>query len=71
MTKIFNEKGGCNEDCLHCPFPDCYKPAYNLDRKNNARVIPREVTAVSQGKRYTLELGKYGGAHPNISKSWW
>lgn len=25
--RMFVKNGGCNEDCLNCPYPDCYKPA--------------------------------------------
>lgn len=28
--KIFRRRGGCNEDCFHCKYPDCYKPDYTL-----------------------------------------
>lgn len=34
MTKIFIKKGGCNEDCFNCKYPDCYKPSYMMKKEN-------------------------------------
>lgn len=32
MNKIFKSQGGCKEDCFNCPFPDCYKPAQEMEK---------------------------------------
>ena len=60
MTKVAKKFKGCNEDCLNCPYPDCYKPTYFID---------------NQGKRqahmYTLELGGVGKNMPNISRKFY
>jgi hypothetical protein len=61
---------GCNEDCFNCPYPDCLKPAQKMNRENNYRPI-RRISGESQARMFTVELGKMGGATPNISRSWW
>lgn len=68
MTKIFNKKGGCNEDCFNCPFPDCYKPSQKLKCDESFFVSKAVVEVESQARMFTLELGGYGGPRPNISK---
>lgn len=68
MTKIFNKKGGCNEDCFNCPFPDCYKPTQEMKYNESFFVSKAVVEAESQARMFTLELGGYGGPRPNISK---
>lgn len=68
MTKIFNKSGGCNEDCLNCQFPDCYKPEITIQKGNEYVREKDDETLTSQQKIYTLELGGYGGASPNLSK---
>ena len=30
MSRIFKKSGGCNEDCLNCKYPDCYKPELTI-----------------------------------------
>lgn len=70
MTKIFNKKGGCNEDCFNCPFPDCYKPVSEMECTRNTMHISRvdKESGESQAKMFTVMLGGYGGARPNLSK---
>ena len=68
MTKIFNKKGGCNEDCFNCPFPDCYKPSQKMKYDESLFVSKAVAEVESQARMFTLELGGYGGARPNISK---
>ena len=29
-TKAFKRRGGCDEDCMNCPYPDCYKPTESI-----------------------------------------
>lgn len=57
---------GCNEDCFNCPYPDCYKPAQNM--KSDESFFVSKTEGKSQSKMYTVLLGGYGGARPNISK---
>ena len=68
MTKIFDKKGGCNEDCFNCPYPDCYKPTKLIKDDVGFYVSQAIVNVESQARMFTLELGGYGGARPNISK---
>ena len=65
---------GCNEDCLNCPYPDCLKPANEIKATRNITKIPRcdgISSGESQGRMFTLELGGYGGATPNISRKFY
>lgn len=66
MTKIFNKKGGCDEDCFNCPYPDCYKPSQTI-KSDESFIIPK-MSGKSQARMFTLKLGGYGGARPNLSK---
>jgi hypothetical protein len=79
MLKLGRKKGikkfkGCEEDCLNCPYPDCYKPAQDMkplsDITNIAR-CDRVGNGESQGKMYTLELGGYGKTKPNASRKYY
>ena len=66
MKKLGRPKfQGCNEDCFHCPYADCEKPAY-LMPPTKLRLF--KVEGESQARMFTLELGGYGGENPNISK---
>lgn len=73
MTKIFNAKGGCNEDCFNCPFPDCYKPPQDMKYNESFFVsrVDKEEIGESQARMYTVMLGGYGGVRPNISKKYY
>ena len=31
-TKAFKRRGGCDEDCMNCPYPDGYKPTMSAKR---------------------------------------
>lgn len=59
---------GCNEDCLNCKYPDCYKPTYQMKTDKTFKVSKKSTE--SQSKMYTLSLGKYGGTSANISKKY-
>lgn len=50
---------GCNEDCFHCPYPDCKKPA-RLMEKDNSVVKAIRVNG-SYEKMYTVTLGGPSG----------
>ena len=68
------EYKGCNEDCLNCPYPDCVKPAREMKPVRDITNIPRadnESGGKSQARMFTLELGGYGGASPNISRKFY
>ena len=67
-TRIFDKKGGCNEDCFNCPYPDCYKPVSRIKSDDSYFISKGETTGQSQARMFTLELGGYGGARPNSSK---
>lgn len=74
MLKLGRTKGainfkGCNEDCFNCPYPDCYKPVNKI--KHNDTFFVSKAKGESQSKMYTLALGGYGGARPNISKKFY
>lgn len=76
-----NKKGGrkprykgCNEDCEHCPYPDCYRPYSEM--RATSEVInlqeTRDEKLKSQGKMYSVTLGKYNAQYPNSNrKAWW
>lgn len=63
---------GCDEDCEHCPYPDCLKPYSEL---KSERVVNLQETGdkflKSQGKMYTLNLGKYNATMPNVRRKGW
>ena len=71
MTKVAKKFKGCDEDCLNCPYPDCYKPIHKL--KPLRDVCSSFID--NQGKRqphmYTLELGGVGKNMPNISRKFY
>ena len=66
MTKIFNKKGGCTEDCFNCPYPDCYKPTQTI--KSDESFFFSKGNGKSQARMFTVVLGGYGGTRPNVSK---
>lgn len=70
-TKIFKKKGGCNEECAHCPYPDCYKPSHQIKSDGEFISKKEKETMTSQGKMYTVCLGGYGGVRPNLSKKYY
>ena len=64
---------GCNEDCEHCPYPNCYKPA-TLMKPTRETVSLREKQdeeLKSQGKMFTFEMGKYNSYSPNVRRKGW
>lgn len=62
---------GCDEDCFHCPFPDCYKPARSFKKDKASREALRSDCGDSQSHMYTLGLGGVGKTMPNISKKYY
>jgi hypothetical protein len=68
--KGYRKFHGCNEDCFNCPYPDCYKPIKEMKPLRETADISRvdKMSGNSQGNMYTLELGGYGGAKPNMSR---
>jgi hypothetical protein len=60
MLKLSKRFHGCNEDCLNCPYPDCYKPVSQMKKSIREMTnLPRcdKEGGESQNKMYTLELG--------------
>lgn len=63
---------GCNEDCEHCPYPDCYKPYSELKSKRVNLQETKDEKIRSQQKMYSVSFGKYNSTLPNQSrKAWW
>lgn len=64
---------GCDEDCFNCPYPDCFKPPHQMKPLNDITNITRvnKVNGESQGRMFTVELGKYNGVNPNIKKKFY
>jgi hypothetical protein len=70
MDKRKPKYKGCNEDCLNCPYPDCLKPVKKMKSEHLLDVArPSEEESVPH--IFTLELGGYGGARPNISRKYY
>ena len=65
---------GCDEDCAHCPYPDCYKPVALMQptRETINLSEKQDEDLTSQGKMFSCELGKYNYNSPNSNrKAWW
>lgn len=62
---------GCNEDCLNCPYPDCLKPARLMRSARELEISIGDASTESSSRMYTLELGGYGGAKPNVSRNYY
>ena len=41
-TKAFKRRGGCDEDCMNCPYPDCYKPTMECKTDTFVSALLRE-----------------------------
>ena len=46
---------GCDEDCAHCPYPDCLKPVKEIKTENISKREKEQET--SQQKMYTVGVG--------------
>ena len=65
---------GCDEDCFNCKYPDCRKPARDMKPIRELTTICRcdkNLTCESQSRMFTVELGGFGGARPNISRKFY
>ena len=62
---------GCEEDCFNCPYPDCLKPGYKMKPDKDLQAALQVEKLISAPKMYTLELGGYGGAMPNVSRKFY
>lgn len=74
--RIYKIQGGCNEDCFHCKYPDCFKPIKYIELKSpfDSRVDKINNNTGSEqiySKMFTLELGNMGRNTPNLSKKFW
>ena len=67
------EYKGCDEDCLKCPYPDCLKPASLMRPVRDITNIRRAdyEAGESQARMFTLELGGFGGAMPNVNRKFY
>ena len=68
QNKIFRQSGGCNEDCLNCPYPDCYKPAREIKTEKFELPISERK---SRPHMFTVMLGGVGRDKPNIARQFW
>ena len=48
---------GCDEDCANCPYPDCYKPAYQIKSDGEIICSKEKDHLTSQQKMYTVSVG--------------
>lgn len=73
QSRIYKAKGGCNEDCLNCHYPDCYKPISEIDYKSPLPRVDKihNSNSTIYSPMFTLELGSMGRNTPNISKKFW
>ncbi len=69
--RIYNASGGCDEDCFHRRYPDCYKPAYSLKTDIAAKAAVQVSSGSSQNRMYILELGGAGRNTPNLSRKYY
>lgn len=67
--KVIKYKG-CNEDCLNCPYPDCLKPVKEM-KSEHLLDVARPSEEESAPHIFTLELGGYGGARPNLNRKFY
>ena len=62
---------GCDEDCLNCPYADCYKPVHELKSTTDFCSGVVEEVGESQQRMFTIELGGVGKNMPNLSKKFY
>ncbi len=72
-TKVFKSQGGCDEDCMNCPYPDCYKPTESIksDRTYAKVLCDRPSKEKSAPHMFTVELGGAGTNRPNLSRKFY
>ena len=72
-TKAFKRRGGCDEDCMNCPYPDCYKPTESIksDRTYAKVLCDRPSKEKSALHMFTVELGAAGTNRPNLSRKFY
>lgn len=72
-TKAFKRQGGCDEDCMNCPYPDCYKPAIECKADKFVSALLRERTSKKKSAlhMFTVELGGTGTNRPNLSRKFY
>lgn len=65
-TKAFKRHGGCDEDCMNCPYPDCYKPTMECKTDTFVSALLRERTSKEKSAlhMFTVELGGAGIYQP-------
>lgn len=61
---------GCDEDCFHCKYKDCRKPAGQIKTDLSAKENKKE-SCESAPHMYTVMLGGVGRDKPNIARQFW
>ena len=57
--KGYKKYKGCTEDCLNCPYPDCYKPDYLFKAdKGLKQALKKQSTAKSNLYRTSTRIRK-------------
>ena len=59
--KGYRKFNGCDEDCAHCPYPDCYKPVSLMKATGELDgILKKGNETKSQQKMYTVcgDIGK-------------
>ena len=72
-TKAFKRRGGCDEDCMNCPYPDCYKPTMECKTDIFVSALLRERPSKEKSAlhMFTVELGGTGTNRPNLSRKFY
>lgn len=72
-TKAFKRRGGCDEDCINCPYPDCYKPTMECKTDTFVSALLRERPSKEKSAphMFTVELGGAGTNRPNLSRKFY
>ena len=72
-TKAFKRRGGCDEDCINCPYPDCYKPTMECKTDTFVSALLRERPSKEKSAphMFTVELGGAGTNRPDLSRKFY
>lgn len=62
---------GCDEDCGHCPYPDCLKPVAQMKPAREVASVREIENPTSQGKMYTTSFGGYSSCSPNPRRKYY
>ena len=72
-TKAFKCRGGCDENCMNCPYPDCYKPTMECKTDTFVSALLRERPSKEKSAlhMFTVEPGGAGTNRPNLSRKFY